>query len=927
MNLPTGTVTLLFTDIEGSTRLWEQFPEPMREALSLHNSIIKAAVERYGGIVFKTVGDGFCAAFSGAPGAVRAALDSQLSLRSLAAGDLSIRVRMAIHTGAAEARDGDYVGQALNRAARLLSAGHGRQVLISAAAQELARDNLPPLCSLLSLGEHRLRDLARPEHVFQLIHPELASAFPPLRSLDSTELPNNLPVQLSSFIGREKEMSEIHTLIKTARLLTLTGSGGCGKSRLALQVAANRLDMYPDGVWVVELASVTDSDLVAQEVALVLGVREESGKPLTRTLVESLKPKRLLLLLDNCEHLLESCAHLVDQILRFCPHVQILASSREGLKVTGEQTYRVPSLSLPRTGTDTHPVQVQQSEAVLLFTERVKLCQPGFAITRQNAASVASIFRRLDGMPLAIELAAARVRALPVEEICSRLDQRFRLLTGGSRTALPRQQTLRALIDWSYDLLSEAEKKLLRRLSVFSAGWALRAAEAVCSEGGIDESEVMDLLSSLVDKSLVTLHDPLADETHDETGRFGLLETIRQYTRDRLLESGEMGELRRRHCEWFLWYAEEAAKQLRGADQARWHRSLEMEHENIRAALAWCAEELADDPEAVPKELRFTIALWRFWEVRGYYSDGLGHLEAVLEHSKACGATRERAAALNAAGALAIAIDHAKASALLQEGLATRRALEDSQGISASLNNLGVLAAAEGRYSEARAFYEESLTIIRGLGDHQGTATALVNLAFSALEEGDLEQARLWAEESLRGFRQLINAHGTIYPLIVLGSVRHRQGNYEESRALREEALAIATDLGDRKSVALLTALLARTALARSDLREARKLLSRSTAISMEIDVEQTLLVSLEGWAMLTLREGRPAEATALWGGIERIRESAHVARFEGERADYEHNVAVARGQLGDAVFAAAWERGREMSTDQLIALASPGAE
>ena len=482
--LPTGTVIFLFTDIEGSTRLWEEHPDAMRLALERHDTLLTAAIETNNGRVFKTVGDAFCAVFSTATDALDAAIQVQLNLRNLqpsaVTSDLPLKVRLALHVGAAELRDADYFGPTVNRVARLLSVGHGGQILLSGAVQELVRDDLPPGVSLRDLGQHRLRDLQRAEHVYQVVHTELPADFPPLRSLN--ELPNNLPQQMTSFIGREKEIAEIRQMLATSRLVTLTGAGGTGKTRLSLQVAAEVMGEFPDGVWLVEFASLADPGLVPQTVATALSVREEPGRPIIQTLVDHLKAKTLLIVLDNCEHLLSASAQLTETLLRSCTHVRILASSREGLGIVGEHTYRVPSLTVPDPRQMLPIEKLSQYEAVKLFIDRALMVQPAFAVNNQNAPAVAHICHRLDGIPLAIELAAARVKAMSVEQISQRLNDRFRLLTGGSRTALPRQQTLRALIDWSYDLLSDKEKTLLRRLSVFAGGWTLEAAEKVCSD-------------------------------------------------------------------------------------------------------------------------------------------------------------------------------------------------------------------------------------------------------------------------------------------------------------------------------------------------------------------------------------------------------------------------------------------------------------
>ncbi len=481
MNADRATLTFLFTDIEGSTRLWDSQPGAMAPALARHDALLRQSIEAQGGRVFKTVGDAFCAAFEAASGATKAALEAQLALGREDWGTLGgLRVRMALHTGEAELREGDYFGPPLNRVARLLATAHGGQTVMSQTTYDLVRDQPPAGANLQDLGEHRLKDLERPERVYGLLHPDLLGDFPPLRSLSG--LPNNLPQQVTSFVGRERETPEVERLLRASRLLTLTGAGGTGKTRLSLQVAANILEEHPDGAWFVEFAPVSDPDLVPQTVAAALGVREEPGKPITDTLHGYLKDKRLLLVFDNCEHLLDAVARLANAVLRGCPDVRILATSREAMGIGGEQAYRVPSLASPDPKGSYTPESLGQFDAVRLFIDRALLAQSSFAVTNENAPAVAQLCHRLDGIPLAIELAAARVRAMPVEKIAERLDDRFRLLTGGSRTALPRQQTLRAMIDWSYDLLSEKEKTLLRRLSVFAGGWTLEAAEAVCAD-------------------------------------------------------------------------------------------------------------------------------------------------------------------------------------------------------------------------------------------------------------------------------------------------------------------------------------------------------------------------------------------------------------------------------------------------------------
>ncbi|MGH2352814.1 MAG: ATP-binding protein, partial [Chloroflexota bacterium] len=486
----------------------------------------------------------------------------------------------ALHTGEAELRDGDYYGSAVNRAARLRAIAHGGQALLSQATYDLARDALPAGTRLRDLGEHRLSDLARPERVFQLIVTGVPDTFPLLRSLDM--LPHNLPLQLTSFVGRERELPAVRDLLAEHRLVTLTGPGGTGKTRLALQVAADVLPAYPDGVWLVALAALADPALVPHAVAQAVGVREEPGRPLLGTLADALRPKRLLLVLDNCEHLLDACAHLADALLRACPHLRVLATGREALGIAGETAWRVPSLGLP-DARHLPPVEVlSQYEAVRLFIDRALAVQPGFRVTNQNALAVVQVCARLDGIPLAIELAAARVRVLPVEQLLVRLEDRFRLLSGGSRTALERHQTLRAAVDWSYDLLTEPENAVFARLAVFAGGFTLDAAEAVCAGDGIEAVEVLDLLTHLVDKSLAVV-----DEQPDGTARYRLLETLRHYAREKLAAREEADTVRAQHATHYLALAEQADPELRGPRGAGWLDRLRRDLDNMREALAW----------------------------------------------------------------------------------------------------------------------------------------------------------------------------------------------------------------------------------------------------------------------------------------------------------------------------------------------------
>src|SRR5438105_115333 len=554
----------LFTDIEGSTTLWERFPERMPGALERHDSILRTIIESSNGCVFKTVGDSFCAFFPAVQDAIAAAAAAQHRIGAEAWDEIGepIRVRMAIHTGPAEERDGDYFGTTMNRVARILSSAHGGQIVLSKAAVDLIADRLPAKSMLLDLGEHRLKDLVRPERIFQYGELGLREEFPLLRSLSA--FAHNLPEQLTSFVGRETELAEIKHLMSGTRLLTLSGSGGNGKTRLALQVAAEMVDEFTNGVWFVDVATVLDPSLIATMVATTLRLREQPGQTMLETLTGFLGDKRLLLILDNCEQIVSACAVLAEKLLKACPELHILATSREGLGIAGETTWRVPSLPIP-SSTDLKSFEaIVQNPAVRLFVERAASVVRTFQLTEKNAPAVAKVCQRLDGIPLAIELAAARVKTISPEEIVLRLNDRFRLLTGGSRTALPRHQTLRAAIDWSYHLLGGYEGVLFRRLSLFCGSFSLEAAESICQGSDLDSIDIFDSMCRLVDKSLLIL------EQSEGTPRYRMLETIREYAFDRLRESGEVDTVQPRYLHFFLNLGQTAEKELSGPAKGEW---------------------------------------------------------------------------------------------------------------------------------------------------------------------------------------------------------------------------------------------------------------------------------------------------------------------------------------------------------------------
>ncbi len=952
---PAGTVTFLFTDIEGSTTLWEQRPDAMRPALARHDELLRSSIEGSGGFVFRTVGDSFCAAFPTANQALAASLAAQLALAAEPWGTgTPLLVRMALHSGAAEERGGDYFGQPLNRVARLMGAGHGGQVLLSEVTQGLVRDALPHNTSLLDLGRHRLKDLGRPEQIFQLQYPSLPADFPPLRSLDNPALPNNLPQQTTSFIGREKQVEEVKALLGRTRLLTLTGAGGSGKTRLSLQVAADLLTGDGDGVWLVEFAALADPALVSQAVADVLGIKEQAGQPIQRTLVEVLKAKRLLLLLDNCEHLVSACASLASDLLRACPGVHLLASSREPLNVAGEQTYRVPSLSLPDPKQAQTVEALSQFEAVRLFIERAQAVQPSFAVTSGNAPAVAQVCFRLDGIPLAMELAAARVRSLTVEEINARLGHRFRLLTGGSRVALPRQQTLRALIDWSYDLLTEQEKIVLLRTCVFAGGWTVPAAEAVCTgdgvepDGSIEQWEVLDLLTALVDKSLVVM-EPTGDGT-----RYHLLETVRQYAEECLRGTGEAEKMRDRHLSWCTALAEEAASQLRGPEQGAWLARLETEHDNLRAALAW-GEGTATGPHGA---LRLVAALCRFWYVRGHWSEGRGHLETALARggmepetraqmlgtlgflvhslgeSKAGRATLEEALAINRAignqsreasnlialGFLTLSQGQvASARDFFEQSLAITRAIGDRRDELINLNGLGNIAYEQGEAEAARSYFESALAISREVGERRGEAGNLCNLGNIARDLGESASARSWYQQSLTITREIGELWIEASNLNGLGAVAGGLGDRAEARSFVEQSLAVTRQIGDRSKEVWNLSDLGQISRLEGDLAGARAFCAQSLTLARRLGKTTDITYALEECAALAMAGNAPSRAACLAGAAQSAREGISAILPPKQRRTHEQTMADAREALGEEAFSDAWDAGRAMTLEQAV--------
>jgi predicted ATPase/class 3 adenylate cyclase len=788
----TAQWTFLFSDIESSTRLWERHPDEMPSALARHDEMLHSAVEASGGKVFKHTGDGICAAFPAPAQAVTAAIAAQLAFQTHGWGATGpLRVRMAVHVGAAERRDGDFFGPPLNRTARLLDTAHGGQIVLSLVAAEMARDNLKQDVDLVDLGEHRLADLARPERVWQVVHPDLPSVFPTLRSLSAHR--QNLPVAKSSFVGRAAELEAVADLLHSSRLVTVVGLGGVGKTRLALQVAAGSLPSAPDGVFFVELAPLADPTLVPSHVARTLGLTETAGSVTAEAIVDALcaylRERQLLMVLDNCEHVIDSAAALADAVAGRCPGIRILATSREPLEVSGEVVWRAPSLGLPGGGANDLSL-IRAADAVTLFCERARAADHDFVLTPDNAPDVARICHRLDGIPLALELAAARLKVLTAAQIADRLDDRFRLLGAGPRTVAVRQRTLRATMDWSYDLLAGAEQILLQRISVFAGGFTLEGAEAVAGDGlAINPADVLDLLARLVDKSLV------GTDGHRREARYSLLETVKQYAAEKLIAAGADDEFRRRHRDY---YAGLAAAYLDTDPQAAedpWITdTFVVERANLREALDWSLG-VRDGPESVA----FVAMLGIYWTLDGHFAEAWARIEPALSlepHSE----TKARTRALNALGFLFSEHRGAVAQAITLHGeaLAMARRIDDQReaGLSAfwlgtQLVRQGDLTGAEAALAAAMAHYGPGAADSAG-----GLGHCEFMLGWVRLAAGDPTRARRHFEDALVLCQQAGSNNGAAHALSALATMAAAAGETQRAEALAGEGVLAARRLG-----------------------------------------------------------------------------------------------------------------------------------
>jgi predicted ATPase/class 3 adenylate cyclase len=867
-NLPSGTVTFLFTDIEGSTALWERDRNVMRTAVDRQLSLLRSAIEAHGGVLFKVVGDAIQAAFPTAPAAVASALEAQRALRTEDWGELgALHARMAVHVGEAtpDAR-GDYLAAPLNRLSRLLGAGHGGQILLTQAAQQLVWDSLPLDATLSDLGEYQLRDLFESERVFQLLHPDLPAAFPPLRTLENR--PNNLPRQPTPFVGREREITKVDALLRRndVHLVTLTGPGGIGKTRLSLQVGLQLLEVFPDGVFLVELAALVDPSLVPSAIAIELGVRVEGGQSLLANLTTFLKQRTLLLLLDNVEHLL-GVAPVVGDLLAEAPGVKVLATGRTPLHLRAEHEFPVPPLAVPDPVHLPSAEVIAESDAVQLFVRRAEAARPDFAITADNAARVAAICHRLDGLPLAIELAAARIKVLPPAALLARLDQRLPLLTGGSKDLPQRQQTLRDAIAWSHDLLPASEQTLFRRLARFAGGCTLEAAEAVTNPDG--KMDVLEGLAALIDASLLRQTEAGGE------ARFTMLETIREFGLEHLHESGEGDDIARRHAAYYLAFAERTDAKARPADPEVKLNRLTPDHDNLRMAFDWFC-----DAGAADESLRLAAACAPYWYAQGRVREGWDRLHRALAMAPPS-PTVAKGQVLNALGQLAIRMHNLPAaSRYAQEAVALWNAIDDPQGRDSAVYVLAMVEENQERWDTAAQLFDTLIASWRQQDEtfHLGRALAL------------------------------------------RAGVAYGQGKLEQAVALGQEAAGIFRRLGNRRWTGLTAWYLGLFALAQGQFPEAARHFTESLRALIVGGDAAWQFKPLAGLAVVAIERQRPELAARLLGAVDKLLDSTGASLLPFDIPLYERAETSARAMLGDSAFVAMLAAGRDSSPDDWLA-------
>ena len=921
---PSGLITFLFTDIEGSTKLSQEFPDTINTALEIHNSILRNTVESCNGFVFKIVGDAYCCAFHNAADAVKAAVEIQRSLAFEKWKDAVIRVRIGIHSGNAEWNGVDYMGYiTLARVARIMSVAYGEQILISDDAVQncikgsktqsdlsingeksnqnktekdsagstdlsvgqFSGEKITPFnissghrvfetkeISFRDLGERRLKDVIQPIRLYQAEAEGLRKEFPPLKTLDAR--PNNLPVQLTSYIGRENVFEKVKEMIGKTHLLTILGPGGGGKTRLATQIAADLIDEFENGVFITELAPISNPSMIIQNIITSVGIKEESGQSMYNSLLDYLRDKEMLIILDNCEHLINECAELTENLLINCKKLKLIATSREALNCSGEQIFKIPMMSVPSNLKELSADDLYKFESTHLFLERAYSVNPNFKLSKENSIIIAEICRHLDGIPLAIELAAAGSKFLSVENIRDRLDDRFKLLTGGKRTALPKHKTLKAMIDWSYELLSEKEKLLWERLSVFKGGCDLEAAEEICSDEKIKKSEILDLLAGLAEKSIINYNL--------SNNRYSILETIKKYGEEKLKDNNGYDDFSKKHLNYYYEYSKKAESKLLGSEILLWLEKLEADHLNFQSAIEWSVKNSETE-----KGAGLAVALRNFWELRGYHSTGrklytmiLGnpgelskplsgkvylhsakfawfkgdydqarnYYNESLAISNELGDKLSIASALTGLGNIEYNLNNYKSAREYYEAsLNLRRETGDRYSIARSLNNLGNLAFRRYEYEESEKYYKEYFDLSTQMNDKRGISSALHNLGSLEFEKGDFEKGKIYTEQSLEIRKELGDKVGIAELIYNLGKVFSLQNNYEESKKYFQECISIYRDLGHSENIANALYSLGYLESSAGNYQQAADLFEESSIIALSIKNKSLLTDVLYG--------------------------------------------------------------------------------
>jgi predicted ATPase len=891
----------------------------MPAALARHDALLSTAITRRGGVLVKSRGEGdsLFAVFARATDALAAVLTAQRALSNETSPlPCPLRVRMALHTGEADLHTGDYYGTAVNRCARLRAIAHGGQVLLSATTFPLVRDALPAEVTLRDLGEHRLKDLTRPEQVFQLVAPDLPADFPPLRALDAHR--HNLPMQATPLIGREDEVARVRQRLQNgARLLTLSGPGGTGKTRLALQVGAELLEAFADGVRFVPLAPISDAALVVPAIAQMLGVTEVSGQALMERLQAQLRGQHLLLILDNFEQVTAAAPAIAD-LLTACSGLSVLVTSRAVLHVYGEQEYPVPPLALPPRAINPPPpgkrhdstltATLSQYPAVALFIQRAQAVKPDFTLTNETAPAVAEICYRLDGLPLALELAAARIRILTPEELLRRLEHRLTVLTGGARNLPAHQQTLRDTIAWSYDLLTPAEQALFRRLAVFVGGCTLAAVEWVCAANS--DVDVLDGGAALVEQSLLRQEDGAG------TTRFVMLETIREFAREQLLASAEAGAVRDAHLAFVHELVTRGEREFEGVARRAWLTSLDSEHDNIRAALDWSLADL----RRAETGLAITVGLYWFWHLRSHHVEARHWLARLLASAPTAPPVLRARALANAGAHAFFQSDLAAAQSLLEEGTALSRANGERWALAWALQWLGPVIALSGDPLAGRMLVDESVMLFRDLRDDWHLGGALFWLGRVAAQMDDDETARAAHRESTA----LLERSGDRWTCAPsygrLGHLAHRDGDYATAGALLEECVVRMRENDDRPGLAIMLDLLGEVRRMQGDRDGAVALFQESIRLAREIGRMQHIALGLVRLAAVAAQDGDHELAARFCGAAEAMAESARASIPRVERAEYSRTVTAVRARLGDPVLATAWAAGQAMPLEKAIA-------